>query len=226
MRLAAAIAFGLIVTLAAQAQPQSYRALGTEPFWSLTIDNNKMRYQPADGRPVTVATPRVHTSAAGDRYQTRVMTVSITHLRCSDGMSDRVYPDTVAIRMGKLVRKGCGGNPIGAAAATLLEGEWNIEAIDGRPPAARSNPYIAFRGARLSGNTGCNRFSGGFGFAQGRVQAGALATTRRACVGNGVAAQERRLLTLLSRKLSVSRNPASKLVLTAPDGGGLVLAPR
>ncbi|MCD2324919.1 META domain-containing protein [Sphingomonas sp. IC-56] len=225
MRLAAALTLCLTAPLPAQAQPQPYRALGTEPFWSLTIDQDKMRYQPADDRAIAVATPRVRTIAGGKRYLTRTMTVSITHAPCSDGMSDRIYPDTVTLRIGKLVRKGCGGRQPAAATATLLEGDWNIEAIDGRP-SLKEHPHIAFRGGRLQGSTGCNSFSGSFAFARGYLQAGPLATTRRGCIGNGIAEQERRLLALLSHKLSVSRNPAGKLVLTDPYRGKLVLKPR
>lgn len=115
MRLAAALFLCLTAPAAAQAQPHPYRALGTEPFWSLTIDRNRMRYQPADGQPVTAKTPKARTIAGGKHYQTRTITVSITHARCSDGMSDRIYPDTVTVRIGKLVRKGCGGAAINGA---------------------------------------------------------------------------------------------------------------
>jgi uncharacterized membrane protein len=115
MRLAAALSLCLAAPFAAQAQPHPFRALGTEPFWSLTIDHDRMRYQPADGQPVTAKTPQPRTIAGGKRYRTRTMTVSITHARCSDGMSDRIYPDTVTLRIGKLVRKGCGGANTNAA---------------------------------------------------------------------------------------------------------------
>ena len=224
MRLAATLGF-VVAPLAAQAQPHSYRAFGTEPFWSLIIEHDRMRYQPADGQPITATTPQVRTTAGIKRYETRTMSVSITNTPCSDGMSDRIYPDTVIVRIGKLVRKGCGGAQVIGETTTLLEGEWNVETIDGRP-LAKQRPHITFRGTGLSGSTGCNSFSGSFAFAHGRLQASPLATTRRACTGDRVAAQERRLLALLSRKLSVSRNPAGKLVLTDAERGKLVLTPR
>lgn len=180
------------LSLVAAAQPAPYHALGTEPFWSLTIDATTIRYRPAEGRGITVAKPRALVGRNGARFQTRPLTVLIRHTRCSDGMSDRTYRDTVTIRLGKTVRTGRGGAVLAEAGASLLEGRWSVAAIDGRPPLRGTEPRVTFQGDRIQGQTGCNRFSGGFDFTRGHLQASPLAATRRGCIGNGVAAQEQR----------------------------------
>ncbi|UYY59120.1 META domain-containing protein [Sphingomonas sp. S2-65] len=217
----------LALSLAAAAQPAPYRALGTEPFWSLTIDGSTIRYRPAEGRGISVAKPRALNGRNGTRYQTPRLSVLIAHTPCSDGMSDRRYRNTVTLRIGGTVRKGCGGAILSQSGGpTLLEGEWTVSAIDRRPVLRGTEPHIAFSGTRVQGQTGCNSFSGGFDFARGHLQARPLATTRRGCIGEGLAAQEQRLLAILGQPLSVSRSQSGALVMTAPNRSRLTLVPR
>jgi heat shock protein HslJ len=82
---------------------------------------------------------------------------------------------------------------------------------------------ISFAEGRISGSTGCNRFSGSFAVARDRLTAGPLITTRRACT-RWTGRQEQALLALLGKRLEVSSTRAGKLVLEARDGRRLVLA--
>jgi heat shock protein HslJ len=225
-------AAGLLTLIAlpafAQSNAQPYRALGTEPFWSLTIDGRTIRYQPAEGRAVTVAKPRPIVGFNGERYVTRGLTVDITHVECSDGMSDRTYHDTVTVTLRGRTLRGCGGDVLSErpAQASLLEGEWRIESINRRPVAPRTKPRVTFSGQRISGNASCNNFNGSFRFERGRLTAGPLATTRMACTQRVQNVQESNVLRILGKPLSVSRNRNGKLVLTARGGETVVLAPR
>ena len=211
----------------AQSNAQPYRALGTEPFWSLTIDGRTIRYQPAEGRAVTVARPRPIVGFNGERYVTRGLTVDITHVECSDGMSDRTYHDTVTVTLRGRTLRGCGGDVLSErpAQASLLEGEWRIESINRRLVAPRTKPRVTFSGQRISGNASCNNFNGSFRFERGRLTAGPLATTRMACTQRVQNVQESNVLRILGKPLSVSRNRNGKLVLTARGGETVVLAP-
>lgn len=227
IKLAAAGLLTLVALPAlAQSNAQPYRALGTEPFWSLTIDGSRIRYQPANGRTVTVAKPRPIIGFNGERYEARGMTVDITHVECSDGMSDRSYHDTVTLTLRGRTLRGCGGTILSErpTPGPVIEGAWTIQSIAGRPPVAQSMPRVTFTNVRMSGSTGCNNFNGGFRFERGRLTAGPLATTRRGCIGP-VNAQEQKLLRLFDQPLSVSRNRNGKLVMTARGGETLVLAP-
>ena len=90
----------------------TYRALGTEPFWSLTIDAQRIVFTEANAPGVEIAqpTPKVIIGIAGEIYQTPRINVNIVHAQCSDGMSDRVYPDKVQVRVDGRQFEGCGGH--------------------------------------------------------------------------------------------------------------------
>ena len=86
-----------------------YRALGTEPFWNLLIDQHHITFIQPDAQPITQPTPKVIVGIAGEIYQTPRINVNIVHGQCSDGMSDRVYPDKVQVTVDGRRFDGCGG---------------------------------------------------------------------------------------------------------------------
>lgn len=97
-------------TVPPAADPAAYHALGTEPGWSLTIDQRMMRFSGPYGiGPVAEPTPRVIHGFAGESYQGKRIRVNIVHGQCSDGMSDRVYPDSVQLGVDGTSYRGCGG---------------------------------------------------------------------------------------------------------------------
>lgn len=209
---------------AAQTPADPYVARGTEPFWALTIDGRTMRFEAPGRAPLAVAAPRVIHGFAGEIWQTRRINVNTVHTPCSDGMSDRRYPDTVTVTVDGRRYEGCGGASATAApSASLLEGDWRVEAVGGRRVAPGTAPTIGFHGKRISGNAGCNRFNGSFDFARARLNAGPLASTKMACRSAIANQQETRILRALSERLTVSENRAGKLVLTGPRGPALVL---
>lgn len=224
----AALTLMSLTALPAQAQSngQPYRAAGTEPFWSVTIDSRTIRYQPMEGRAVTVAKPRPRTTFNGERYVTRNLTVDITHVRCSDGMSDRRYPDTVTVTVGRRTLKGCGGaaeRP--GQVAPRVDGDWIVRTIGGRAPLPRTNPSVRFSETAISGTTGCNSFRGSYRIDGNRMTAGPLASTKRGCTPQ-LNQQEQRLLGMLGQRLTATRTRDGLLVLTSRDGQMLVLARR
>lgn len=89
--------------------PAPYRALGTEPGWTLLIDNRDLTFIHMDGTQIRQPRPQVINGIAGEIYQTPRINVNIVHATCSDGMSDRVYPDKVQIRVDNRQFDGCGG---------------------------------------------------------------------------------------------------------------------
>jgi len=178
---------------------------------------------------VTVNKPRPIVGINGERYETPRLSLDITHVKCSDGMSDRVYRDTVSVVIGRKLLRGCGGERpvvVRPSPASILDGEWTIQSVGGRLVAPRTSPDVSFSGDRISGDASCNQFNGSFRFARGVLDAGPLATTRRACVMRGANAQEAAILRLFGQRLSVSRNRNGKLVLAGRRGEKMVLAPR
>jgi uncharacterized membrane protein len=108
--------FAIPLTVAAAAcmtapppPPAPYHAIGTEPFWSLLIDERNLTFTRPDARPITQPTPRVIVGFAGEIYQTPRINVNIVHAQCSDGMSDRTYRDKVQVTVDGKRFNGCGG---------------------------------------------------------------------------------------------------------------------
>ena len=97
--------------------PQSkdvYRALGTEPFWALTVDNREIVFTEANAPGVRIVEPlpKVIHGFAGDIYQGKRINVNIVRTPCSDGMSERAYPHKIQLRVDTRSFEGCGGLPV------------------------------------------------------------------------------------------------------------------
>lgn len=108
------LAIALTATLAGcasipPAPPPPYHALGTEPFWNLLIDEHDITFVAPDQQPIRQPTPKVIVGIAGEIYRTPRIDVNIVHARCSDGMSDRIYPDKVQATVDGKRFDGCGG---------------------------------------------------------------------------------------------------------------------
>jgi uncharacterized membrane protein len=86
-----------------------YHGLGTEPFWNVLIDEHDITFLQPEAAPIKQPTPKVIVGIAGEIYQTARINVNIVHGQCSDGMSDRVYPDKVQVTVDGKQFNGCGG---------------------------------------------------------------------------------------------------------------------
>src|SRR4051812_35325141 len=87
----------------------AYRAVGNEPFWSLLIDEHNLTFIQPEAQPITQPTPKVINGFAGEIYNSARIHVNIVHAQCSDGMSDRTYPDKVQVDVDGRRFNGCGG---------------------------------------------------------------------------------------------------------------------
>ena len=185
MRLAAV---ALAVTLAGcttlpTAEPgTTYRALGTEPFWALELDGRRMVFTEVNAPGVRISEPQprpIH-GFAGDIYQgARIHLNIVRGQRCSDGMSDRVYPDRVQVRVDGRAFEGCGGEALMPAS---LEGtSWAVESLNGRTVAGGERYFVRFEGGQLRARFGCNNLSTPVQQDGSRLVPGALVATRMAC---------------------------------------------
>jgi heat shock protein HslJ len=89
--------------------PPPYHAVGTEPFWNLLIDERNLTFTLAGSQPALQPTPKAIHGFAGEIYQTPRINVNIVHGQCSDGMSDRIFPDKVQVTVDGHRFNGCGG---------------------------------------------------------------------------------------------------------------------
>lgn len=91
-----------------------FRAVGNEPGWFLEIDQEKwMRLLYAYGeRMASTPVPMPTLDAGVTRYQSsgdgHTLDVKISDGPCSDGMSDQMYPLTVAVSIDGRDLRGCG----------------------------------------------------------------------------------------------------------------------
>lgn len=199
----------------------TYKALGTEPGWTLDITPARIAYNGDYGETqIAVANPGARPSFNGRRYVTDRLTVDITHGECNDGMSDRLYADTVmVIADGKTV-KGCGGAIL--PPSELAGTSWTFVSIGGVAVAPDRPTSLAFEAGRLSGSAGCNRFSGRWSREGATLTAGPLMATRMACPGAAME-QESAFFALLRAPVRVEFPSDGTLVLTGEDGRTAVL---
>ena len=97
-----------------------YRAAGTEPFWDLTIGRDMVFTDRGTGLTITQPTPQAVNGVAGPIYRTQRLEVNVVRKSCSDGMSDRSYPDTVQVYADGKLYSGCGGVPLAGTAGDPL----------------------------------------------------------------------------------------------------------
>ncbi len=170
----------------------TYRAVGNEPFWDLEIGRDLVFTDRGTDLRIVQPAPRPITGFAGEIYQTPRLNVNIVHSRCSDGMSDRTYPDQVTVRVDGRDYRGCGApiaffsqgengypNP-GQGAITLSGTNWTVVAINGRP-TPRANFYMNFQPDRIGAKFGCNSLGAGYSVSGSTLSAGAVMATQMAC---------------------------------------------
>jgi len=97
---------------AARDSMTTYRAFGNEPFWSVTIDSNGLRFiSPEDSAGVSF--PAVEPVANGDtlRWTSKSekggILVLIWRGSCSDGMSDKTWSHASAVKLNETSYVGC-----------------------------------------------------------------------------------------------------------------------
>ena len=209
-----------------------YRAVGTEPFWDLTIGREMRFTDRGNNISVVEPTPPVRTGVSGEIYQGRRINVNIVHSRCSDGMSDRTYRDTVQVSVNGHQYRGCGapaaffttvderGNPqilspqVGPE-TTLERTRWRVTRINGRPVPRQGDYHLDFDSGRIAAKFGCNAISGTYSQTAMTLDAGALVSTRMACPNMSFETQGSAILDQLMTVQVVGRN---RLALSSSAG--------
>jgi uncharacterized membrane protein len=84
---------------------------GTEPFWGVQIRKDRITLSRPDHPDISAPNPGPSVSGETASWDAGEMTVTLKAGRCSDGMSDRVYPYSATVSVGKETLKGCAYNP-------------------------------------------------------------------------------------------------------------------
>lgn len=200
-------------------QPAAYMALGTEPGWTLEITPSRLNYDGDYGATkIMVPNPGAEPSSNGRTYTTDRLSVVIQKTACSDGMSDRLYSDTVrVVADGKSVQ-GCGGTVV--PPDTLAGSNWTFVSIGGKPVMPDRPTSLRFDVGQLSGSAGCNRFSARYSSTDDTLTAGPLMATEMACAGMEV---EQSFFKLMATPVRLTFADDGTLILTGSEGRTAVL---
>ncbi len=90
---------------------ETLRFTGTEPFWGGSVTGERLVWQtPEDQEGTEIAVRRFagnHGLGFSGTLGGAAFDMAVTPGACSDGMSDRSYPLTVTVTLGKEMRTGC-----------------------------------------------------------------------------------------------------------------------
>ncbi len=148
----------------------------------------------------------------------------------------RNYPDRFVRHSSRFVlfplliagAAGCASSPATVAPVPDLSGtRWTVVAVDGNTPIRGDEPLsVEFSvDGRISGNSGCNSFSGPYIRDDSVLRIGEVMSTRRACVDDRRQRQEARVLAILQGDATVRREKNDRISLRSGDGT-LLLVPR
>ena len=156
-----------------------YKAVGTEPGWSLTVRPARMDYA-GDYGEVNIAEPTPpNFRAAHGTYRSGKLQLTISAGPCSDGMSDLVYRQTVRVTADGRTVSGCGGGTI--APATLAGTSWTVTAVNGRATPGGAEYFLQFADGTISAKFGCNSIGGQYRQNGDHVSVGSLQQTLIGC---------------------------------------------
>lgn len=147
-----------------------FKGIGTEPFWSIEIDDDFIVYKDIDAK--LEVFPIISINKAQDanvklirsENNNKQLQVTISQKSCSDGMSDNSfdYKTEVLIisKENELKLSGCGNYIV----PKKLQVKWNLISFNNEEiPADKylKTPYLEFNEEKqVSGNTSCNGFNG------------------------------------------------------------------
>jgi uncharacterized membrane protein len=105
----------------------AWRAIGNEPFWGLDIDSTGLRFRtPEDTTgirwPPLIPVVRGDTVRWVGKTERAAVDARIWPVRCSDGMSDRVWPYAAVVRIDSTAYQGCAESRALPHGADALEG--------------------------------------------------------------------------------------------------------
>lgn len=205
--------------------PEPYTAVGNEPGWYVTIGEGEAEVV-ADYGDLQLNAPRPEVEAEAGAYVLNMPSINarlrLEETICHDDATGMPYPHRAALALDGQEMRGCGGD-----AASLLTGpEWQIEDVGDLGIVDGSNISISFDAdGRVTGRTGCNRFTGiymldgeGLGFGQ-------MGVTMMGCP-EAMMTQEQRLLDALQHVVRFDIGEDGALLLIGPAGETLLTARR
>jgi heat shock protein HslJ len=189
-------------------------AQGNEPFWTLTIADGRVAFNPMSGTASEDALPEPEVLPDALRFALPSgLTVTLTDRIHRDTMTGMPYPVTVTVERAGETLTGGGGDPL----ALLTGPEWRAETLGGEALAEGVEVTLAvLPGGRVAGKSACNRYMGSLTIGGEGLAFGALAGTKMACP-EPLMAVEQRWLEMLQTVTRFDIADDGALILHALD---------
>lgn len=103
----------LVLTQTAQAEIRGYSCLGTEPFWSVEVKGQTLKYAAPGEEFKTWVSQRKDAAGMSEGYVSvyrnpkKDIALTIVEAKCTDGMSDNEYSKTMVLIKQGSVLYGC-----------------------------------------------------------------------------------------------------------------------
>ena len=175
-------------------------ARGNEPGWVLTLSDSGFVYDGDMGaRRLEGALPPAQPTGSGAWFDVSPeFSFSLEQALCRDTMTGMPFPVSVTLTDAGRALAGCAGLP-----GDLLAGPWVVTGVGAAAVARGVDVDLTFDPVegRVSGASGCNRYSGGFTLTGEGLSFGAAAGTMMACPEDQMAVEQAFLggLTTISR---------------------------
>lgn len=196
-------------------------ARGNEPFWSVEATVEGLRLSEPEGKGSLRTLPFTQ-ETDGDSLIliTSDFTLRIDPQLCRDSMSGMPHPYRAILTRASAGLNGCAGDP-----AALLAGDWTVTRLGTAPLADASGVILAFADGQVSGNSGCNRFTGSYSLTGESLSLGPIATTRMACPAPQMET-EQAVLAALASVTGFDIAEDGSLLLTSGEGMAALSARR
>lgn len=177
---------------------EPYKVWGVEPDWQVLIATDRIEIDVRFGTAkATLPYPIIketETGAVVDLPTIQTLLI-LTDTLCRDIAVGMPHPQTAALHFNGEILHGCGGSP----GALLADTKWQIVAMNGEQVGGEVSATLEFDlSAKITGDTGCNKFFGEYTIHGEGISLGDLASTRMACAGS-LNTRETAILSALSQ---------------------------
>jgi len=204
-------------------EDETLTARGNEPGWLLEIADGELSLTWNYGEDeLTAAAPAPEKNGDVKRYSLpeEDLEVTVTQAVCNDDATGMPHPYRVAVEIRGQTLNGCGGEP-----ASLLKGDWVVEAIDNGGVIDSSHATLSFGdGGRLAGSGSCNNYSAAYTLGGEGLSIGPAAATKKACAP-ALMNQEQKFFDSLAKTDRFEIDETGALILHG-EGGARILARR
>ncbi len=193
----------------------AYRAFGSDPQWTLTIDRDRITLTRPGSDPVSTPTPVRGEDELGWEYRTPTLVVEGLKGSCEDESAGRRFTEMVAVTVDGRELIGCGGEEI--PAENLADTAWMIQEIAGTPARGPQLSIDFHPTGSFLAYTGCRRMGGTYVQTGDRLVMTPTGATTGRCA-QPVHGCELRLLQILEQPMTATFPDHRTLVLTGDKG--------